>query len=517
MLIHDSLDFWTRRDPQRQLIADGKQSLTREAFTSRTRRMANLLAEHLEPGDRVAIVGKNSIDYLALYYASSRAGVVPVPVNYRLAPPEWRFIIDDAESRMVIADTEFAAGIQTVRNELEAPQHFLGLDGAIDGWEAFDDAVNAQPDTPPDHRGSADDLVYQMYTSGTTGLPKGAMLSQGAVIAHMQQLTALTDVVEEPCTLIVVPMYHAAGAVTGINTISQGGSILTMADFVPSEVARVLSEEGITNVTLVPAMIQALLVMVPELADLEFPRLETIVYGASPIAVETLRAAASAFGCKFVQGYGMTETTAILTALFAEDHERALAGDEHLLTSAGRPILATEVRIIDAEGNDLPTGEVGEIIGRGPQLMEGYHNRPEASATALADGWMHTGDAGSLDEEGYLYVSDRVKDMIISGGENVYPREIEDVIFQLPAVADAAVIGVPDEKWGETVKAVVQVREGESLTVDEVLDHCRANLGGFKQPRSVDFIDAIPRNLSGKVLKKDLRAPYWEGSARAVN
>jgi fatty-acyl-CoA synthase len=343
------------------------------------------------------------------------------------------------------------------------------------------------------------------------------MISQGAVIAHLQQLSTMVDVVDDPRTLTVMPMYHAGGAVTAINTVSQGGSVYVMSDFLPSEVARVLDEDGITGVTFVPAMIQALLVMVPGLADLEFPRLRAIYYGASPIAVETLRSATGVFGCDFLQIYGMTETTAALTALFPEDHERALAGEEHLLLSAGRPILATEVRIVDDEGNDVPTGEVGQIIGRGPQLMTGYHNRPEATADALVGGWMHTGDAGSLDAEGFLYVSDRVKDMIISGGENIYPREIEDVLFQLPAVADAAVIGVPDDKWGETVKAVIQVKEGESLTEAELRAHCRANLGGFKQPTSFDFIDQIPRNLTGKVLKKDLRAPYWEGRGRGVS
>ncbi len=517
MLIHDYLDFWTRRDPGATLISDGGRSMSRAEFAGRTRRMANLLDDLVDPGARVAIIAKNSFDFLALYFGASRAGVVPVPVNYRLAPPEWRFILDDAGTEVVIADIEFAAGLDTVRHDLESPSHFFGLDGVIEGWASFDDAVNAMSDAPLDRVAASDELVYQMYTSGTTGLPKGAMISQRAVIAHLQQLTALAGAVDEPRTLVVAPMYHAAGAVTGINAIAQGGSVYTMADFVPSEVARVLDEEGITNVTLVPAMIQALLVAVPGLADLEFARLDSIVYGASPIAVETLRAATAAFGCKFVQAYGMTETTAVLTALFPEDHERALSGEDHLLLSAGRPVLATELRIVDDDGNDLPTGEIGEILGRGPQLMEGYHNRTEATAEALAGGWMHTGDAGSLDDEGYLYVSDRVKDMIISGGENIYPREIEDVIFRMPAVADAAVIGVPDEKWGETVKAVIQVKEGETLTENDVLAHCRQNLGGFKQPKSVEFIDLIPRNLSGKVLKKDLRAKYWEGRDRSVN
>ena len=517
MLIHDYLDFWCQRAPDQILMSDESGSMSRFEFAARTRQIANLMADLVEPGARVAVIGKNSFDFLAIYFAASRSGVVPVPVNYRLAPPEWRFILEDAGSEVVIADLEFAADLDTVRDDLGTVTHFFGIDGQIEGWSSFDDAVNAMPDTPLAHRSTPDDLVYQMYTSGTTGLPKGAMLSQRAVVAHLQQLSTMVGLGEDPCTLIAAPMYHAAGAVTGINAIAQGGSVYTMTDFIPSEVARVLNEEGITNTTFVPAMIQALLVAVPDLAELEFPRLDSIVYGASPIAVETLRTASESFGCKFLQVYGMTETTAALTALYPEDHDRALAGDDHLLLSAGRPVLGTEVRIVGADGNDLPNGEVGEILGRGPQMMEGYHNRPDASAEALAGGWMHTGDAGSLDDEGYLYVSDRVKDMIISGGENIYPREIEDVLFRLPAVADAAVIGVPDEKWGETVKAVIQVKPGEILTEEEVRAHCRSNLGGFKQPTSVDFIDEIPRNLSGKVLKKDLRAAYWDNKDRAVN
>jgi fatty-acyl-CoA synthase len=517
VLIHDYLDYWTVRDPDRILITDGVRSLTRAEFSARSRRIANLLSDLIEPGTRFAILGKNSFDFLACYFAASLSGTVPVPLNYRLAPREWRFIIDDADAALVVADIEFASGLDTVRDELETPVHFFGLDGAMAGWPSFDDAVNAMSGERPDRRGSPDDLVYQMYTSGTTGLPKGAMISQRALVAHLAQLSAAVGVVEDPRTLTTVPMYHASGAITGINSIAQGGSVYVMTDFIPSEVARVLDEEGITNVTFVPAMIQALLVMVPDLADREYPRLASIAYGASPIAPETLRSAMAAFGCDLIQVYGMTETTAAATALYPEDHVRALAGEEELLLSAGRPVLSTEVTIVDDEGNELPRGAVGEIVIRGPQLMDGYHNRPDANAEALADGWMHTGDAGSIDEAGYLFVSDRVKDMIISGGENIYPREIEDVLFQLPGVADAAVIGVPDEKWGEAVKAVIQVKDGMTLTEADVRAHCRANLGGFKQPSSVDFIDEIPRNLSGKVLKKDLRAPYWEGHERGVS
>ena len=242
-----------------------------------------------------------------------------------------------------------------------------------------------------------------------------------------------------------------------------------------------------------------------------------IAYGASPIAAETLRRALEVFGCDFAQGYGMTETTAALTFLSAEDHRRALAGEENLLLSAGRPLPGTELRIVEEDDQPVPNGTVGEIVGRGDQIMKGYWNLPEATEEALRGGWMHTGDAGILDDEGFLFIQDRVKDMIVSGGENVYPREVENALFEHPAVADVAVIGVPDEKWGETVKALVVVREGADVTPDDLVEFCKGQLAGYKRPRSVEFIPELPRNASGKVLKKDLREKYWEGHDRRVS
>jgi acyl-CoA synthetase (AMP-forming)/AMP-acid ligase II len=276
MLIHDYLDYWSQRDSDREAITDGELSWSRAELSARSRRIANFLTEHVAAGERFAVLAKNSFDYLAIYLAASRCGAVPVPVNYRLAPPEWRFILDDAEVKLVLADTEFAAALDTVRAELKSPQTFFTLDGELDGWATFNDAVAVQADTTLAWRSRSDDLVYQMYTSGTTGLPKGAMISQGAVVAHLQQLSTLVNVVDDPMTLTVMPMYHAGGAVTAINTIAQGGSVYMMSDFLPSEVARVLDEDGITAVTFVPAMIQALLVMVPGLTDLEFERLDAI-------------------------------------------------------------------------------------------------------------------------------------------------------------------------------------------------------------------------------------------------
>ena len=289
------------------------------------------------------------------------------------------------------------------------------------------------------------------------------------------------------------------------------------ADFHPGHVIDALSSQGITRVTLVPAMIQACLLMVPDVAERDFGTLEVITYGASPIAEQVLRRAMEIFGCDFAQGYGMTETTAVLTYLEPSDHRRALAEKPELLLSAGRPIPGTELRIVDDQDREVARGSIGEIAARGPQMMRGYWNLPEASAETLRGGWLHTGDAGVMDEEGFVYLQDRLKDMIVSGGENVYPREVENVLFEHPAVADAAVLGVPDEKWGEAVKAVVVLRAGLSVTADELVEYCRGRLAGYKRPRSVDFVEALPRNPSGKVLKRELREKYWAGHSRRVS
>jgi acyl-CoA synthetase (AMP-forming)/AMP-acid ligase II len=277
-----------------------------------------------------------------------------------------------------------------------------------------------------------------------------------------------------------------------------------------------MSEQGIAVASLVPAMIQACCVEVRDVAERAYERLRLLVYGASPIAESTLARALEIFGCEFGQGYGMTETASCVTFLLPEDHRRALAGRPDLLLSAGRPVLGTEVRIVDADDRPVATGGLGEIAARGPQLMRGYWKQPEATAEALRGGWMHTGDAGSLDGEGYLYVRDRVKDMIVSGGENVYPREVEDVLFQHPAVADVAVIGVPDERWGEAVRAVVVLRAGAQTNAQALMDFCRGRIADYKRPRSVAFQDALPRNPSGKLLKRELRESAWAGHGRRV-
>jgi fatty-acyl-CoA synthase len=317
--------------------------------------------------------------------------------------------------------------------------------------------------------------------------------------------------------LLTMPLFHAGGAnVVAFQSVYGGGSLYIQADFQPGEVIRALSEEHIHLTVLVPAMIQSCLLTAPDIVQRRYEDLRLIAYGASPIAEHTLRRAMEVFQCDFLQGYGMTETTCLMTFLSPSDHQRALTEKPQLLLSAGRPLVGTELRIVDGDDNPVPDGTIGEIVARGGQLMKGYWHRPEATAETLRGGWLHTGDAGMMDEEGYLYIQDRVKDMIVSGGENVYPRVVEEVLFQHPAIADAAVIGVPDERWGETIKAIVVLRQGMQATTEDIMEYCRGKLGGFERPRSVDFVEALPRNPSGKILKRVLREPYWLGQQRRV-
>ncbi|HYC00812.1 MAG TPA: long-chain-fatty-acid--CoA ligase [Candidatus Limnocylindrales bacterium] len=519
MRVHDYLDYHARRRPQADFAVDAHQRITYGEARERANRLANaLIAADLRAGDRIAFLSKNSADYPLVFLGCSKAGVVPVPLNYRLAGPELAYIIGDAGARLLLASAEYVGLLDEIRPELITVERYVAIDAPeAAGWEDFRSMVASGSAAEPERWIDEESDVYQMYTSGTTGRPKGAILTHRAVTAQMAQIEAVFPMTRGERFLVVAPMYHAAAAATSFKALSAGAAMNIHADFSPDAVIDALSSQGITRVTLVPAMIQACLLTVPDVAARDYGSLKVITYGASPIAEQVLRRAMEVFGCDFAQGYGMTETTAVLTYLEPDDHRRALAEKPELLLSAGRPIPGTHVRIVDENEEEVPRGTIGEIVARGPQMMRGYWNLPEASAETLKDGWLHTGDAGVMDEEGFVYLQDRLKDMIVSGGENVYPREVENVLFEHPAVADAAVLGVPDQKWGEAVKAVVVLRSGATATAEELVEFCRGRLAGYKRPRSVDFVETLPRNPSGKVLKRELREKYWAGHSRRVS
>jgi acyl-CoA synthetase (AMP-forming)/AMP-acid ligase II len=518
MRLHDYLEFHARTRPEAEFAASHGRTVTYGEALAEVHRTANaLVAAGLRPGDRAAFLSKNSVEHALIYFAASEAGVVLVPLNYRLASREWAYIVADAGARVLIATPAYTADVDAVRPELGTVGRFFVVGDASGAWSDFRAAVGEQPARAPAVRVRDGDDAIQMYTSGTTGRPKGAVLGHDALSAAVHQYgIGLPGFAPGDRTLVVAPLYHMGAAMSAFCSAAYGGTLVIHEDFDPAAVVRSLDEDRIVGAMLVPAMIQACLVAVPDVSTRPFDALKAITYGASPIAESTLRQAAAAFKCDFYQAYGMTETSGGATLLDADDHRRALAGERELLVSAGRPLPGTALRVVDEDDRDLPVGQVGEIVVRGPQLMRGYWNLADETAEALRGGWLHTGDAGRVDADGYLYILDRVKDMIVSGGENVYPREVEDVLFEHPAVADVAVIGVPDAQWGEAVKAIVVRRAGAEVGEGELMEFCRGRLGGFKRPRSVDFVDALPRNATGKVLKRQLREPYWAGQVRRV-
>ncbi len=519
MRLFDFFDYYAREFGNVEYVVYGKQKLTYHQAWLAINQLANtFINSGLQVGDRIAMLSKNNIEYLLFYFAAAKAGVVPVPLNFRLSPKEWVYIINDAQTKLILTSAAYVEGVQAIRGELNTVRQFIAIDAPEKvGWQDYRNWIASQPTTAPTLVITDDQDVYQMYTSGTTGHPKGAVLSHQAVTSNLFQMTSFMEGQRGDRFLIVAPLYHAAAVLGSFISIYQGGTIYLQEDFNPVELVRALSEENITSAGLVPAMIQACLTYVPNIAEKDFSALKTIAYGASPISESTLRKAMEIFKCNFIQLYGMTETTVALTTLLAEPHRMALAGNPELLLAAGRPVPNTQIRIVDSEDNDLPLGATGEILARGPQLMKAYWNKPEATAEALRGGWMHTGDAGYIDQDGFLYVQDRVKDMIVSGGENVYPRAVEDVLYQYPAIIDVAVIGVPSEKWGETVKAIVVLRKDETASAEEIINFCKEKLGAFECPTSVDFVEILPRNPSGKVLKRELREPYWAGYKRRVS
>lgn len=504
--LHEFLDYHAASHGGKLFASDAEQSLNYRQARERAYKIAvRMHRQGLERGDRVAILAKNSLDYLLLYLACSRIGVVPTGLNYRLTPEEWRGIIGDAEVKHLFIDEEFAQQL----GDLESISQVC-IFGKIEGLPTLMEWLQEdETGELPADESAPEDVLMQMYTSGTTGLPKGALLSHRGVISNTFQgpLASGHYTSGDECMLLVAPVYHAAGLLSAFTALTHGGSLVIHRDYDPQGLVEALAQPHITMVTVVPVMLQFSIAVVPNIREYDFSHLRQISYGASPMAAEVLRECMDIFGCDFAQYYGQTECSAVLTCLTAEDHKSALEEGSQLLRSCGRPVFGTELRIVDGEGNDLPVGESGEILARGPQLMNGYWHREEATRETLAGGWLHTGDIGRLDQHGYLYILDRLKDMIISGAENVYPAEVENTLLAHPDIADGAVIGISDERWGEVPMAILVAAERE-LTLEELQEYCRDHLAGYKIPKSLLYVEDMPRNPTGKILKKVLREQY---------
>ncbi len=501
-------------------IQEGTTTRTWAEVSERVQKMAGALrGMGVKDGDPVAILMLNSHRYFELHYSPLWAGGTIVPLNTRLAAPELVFQLNDCGARVLFLDDAFVPMLPALKAGVPTLKHIIYADDGKtpDGLANYEDVLSGGEPIPDAGRGG-DDVMGIFYTGGTTGRSKGVLLTHDNAVNNA--MNACVAIKYEPTDtyLHAAPMFHLADGSSTFAFTMLGGCHAFIRAFEPEATLKAIAQFKVTRTTLVPTMIN-MVINHPKVKEYDTSSLKGVMYGASPIPTAVLRKALDTLGCDFFQGYGMTELSPLATVLTPAEHRHAENSEfAKRLKSAGVPVPTAEVRIADAKDKEVPLGEVGEICVRGPMVMKGYLNMPEATAEALRGGWMHTGDMGYRDEHGFIYLVDRSKDMIISGGENIYSVEVESAIYQHPAVMEAAVIGIPNERWGEAVHAIVVLKPGQSAVERELIEHCHALIAGYKCPKSISFTsDALPKSGAGKILKRDLRAPFWAGSERQIH
>lgn len=518
MYLTQALHRAVQQNPNRIASIFGTRQRSFAEFADRVARLAGALQRlGMKPGDRVAMLAMNSDRYLEYQMAVPWAGGVLNPCNVRWSVAEIAYSLNDSGSTILLVDDHFLSMVPSLRTETAGLREVIHCgDGAAPAgthsYEALIEAATAVPDAI--RRG--DDLAGIFYTGGTTGFPKGVMLSHTNMMSSGLAMRADGLAQPDGVYLHAAPMFHLADMGVAMPHWIEGNTHAIVAAFNPEVVLDVLARDRVTHVLLVPTMVQMLVDHPAMQQPRDLSALHTIAYGASPMSEAVVERAMKALpGVGFIQAYGMTELSPLATLNPAWYHtaEGRKAGK---LRSAGRASHCTEVKIVDAQGTEVARGTVGEVIVRGPNVMQGYWNKPEQTAAALKNGWMHTGDGAYMDEDGFIFIADRLKDMIISGGENIYSAEVENALAQHPAVAACAVIGIPNDQWGESVHAVVVLKPDVKPDASELIDHCKALIAGYKCPRSVDFVAALPLSGAGKVLKTTLREPFWKGRTRNV-
>jgi acyl-CoA synthetase (AMP-forming)/AMP-acid ligase II len=515
------IDFYDRGwsiNPAGVAYIQGERSYTFNEVGELSCRIANkLLALGLPKETKGAVWSTNDVTAWACTLGLWRANMTWIPVNARNSAEENHYILDAFDCEVMFYQNYFAEIIAGLRAKLPKIKHWICIDGdgadapSLEKWSA------GQPSTRPEVAYSMDDVVMLSPTGGTTGMPKGVMnthRSTQTFIAHFMLACAYRDG-EKPVNLAAAPMTHTAGLLA-VPCTAQGGTVVVVTKPDPALMLAAITQHKVTEFFLPPTVIYKLL-EIPGIDKVDFSSVKYLMYGAAPMSVEKLKKAIELWGPIMAGGYGQTEAPAGISNLRPDEHfvGGSIANDERL-SSVGRPNPLIRVELMNDDNEILPRGATGEICVRGDLVMKGYYKQPDKTAETLINGWLHTGDVGHLDADGYLHITDRKKDMIISGGFNVYPSEVEQVIWSHPAVQDCAVIGVPDDKWGEAVKAVVELNPGQSVTAEEIIALCKAKLGSVMAPKSVDFVGSLPRSPVGKVLKKDLRKTYWEETQRQI-
>jgi len=528
MIIPDTLKKAKKLFPQKEAVVCGGYRCTYEELGVRVESLSRFfITQGIGKGGKVAILHPNCHYFLEVYYALAHLGAPAVPINYRLSAKEVAFILDDSESAFLVAAREFGSLVASALKE--GGKRVQGVLWTGEGEEPpLEVKAHDYEGVIRDHRGgevpevevNEDDIAQIYYTSGTTGRPKGVILTHKNVCTHALGTIAELHLTDSDRWGHIAPMFHLADAWATWAITWVGGTHIFVRHFDPAVVLRTIERERITISNMIPTMLN-MMVNHPEAKDHDYSSLRVILSGGAPIAPEVVRKIVETFGCDYIQTYGMTETSPYLTLSILKEHLKRLPYEEQLKFKAktGREFIAVQLKVVREDGTEVRKDEkeVGEIIVKGDIVTPGYWKLPEETEKAFKDGWLYTGDLAVMDEEGYVTIVDRKKDMIVTGGENVYSTEVENVIYMHPAVLEVAVIGVPDPKWGEAVKAVVVLKPGAKATEEEIISFCKERLARYKAPKSVDFVDELPKTGSGKIAKRELRDRYWKGIERRVH
>ena len=517
MVLGELVDRNARKYPEKTAVIFGPHRFTFAQFRERVNRLANaLLGLGLTKGDRLAVLAENCHQYMEIFFAAAKAGLAVVPLNYRLLGGELAHIVNHAQAKLFIFQAGYTDLIKSITPDLDSVNDYVCLGKRGEVYQDYEGWLASYSSADPGIEVSEEDMICIMYTSGTTGRPKGAMMTQSNWLAHTVNMIIELKISFPDRTLHIIPFFHIASTWPMLTHFYMGGTNVILESFEPKTVLQSFEQQRITTCNSVPSMIIQLLES-DELSRHDYRRLKWLGYGASPMPVEVLKKAIAAFGPKLLQVYGLTEANPLLTLLPVEEH--IVEGEERLvrrLASCGREIINLDVRVVDDSGVAVKPGQVGEIIARGDSIIREYWRMPEETKQTIRDGWLYSGDLATVDEGGYIYIVDRKKDIIISGGENISSREVEEAIYCHPAVLEAAVIAVPDDQLVEAVKAVVVLKRDQHASQEEIIALCRQKLAGYKRPRSVDFLDSLPKSASGKILKRELRERYWKDQARRV-
>lgn len=504
----DMLDNNAWKYPDQAAFVWEDRPITHAQFHARASKLANALYRlGLKAQDRVGILCQNRIEFQEVYGACEISGFICSTVNWRLAVPEMVHMINDSAPKVLIFEADYTQAVLSLKDQLTSVEHFICIGGSEFGDE-FESVLSSGDDSGVPFRPTTDYLAYLIYSSGTTGRPKGVMLSQGGIANSADILGADMRVSPDSRTLIMMPLFHFGAKIIQMAQHWRAGAVHVQRGFDAAAFIRCTEREKINVTHMAPTLIQRLL-EAPEIDNADMSSLRTIVYSTAPMPSPVLRRGLQVLGPVFHQQYGQTES--IGTALLPHQHKLdGTPRDLEILTSVGQTSPRVNIRIVNDRGEDLPVGEIGEILLTSPGIMKGYWNNMPATLDTLRDGWVHTGDVGRLDHEGYLYLCDRKKDMIISGGENIYSREVEEALLSHDAVSEAAVIGVPDDEWGEAVKAILVLKPGRTVDPDELVSHCRTKIAGYKRPRHIVFVEELVKLSTGKIDKKLLRALYGQ-------